>query len=123
MLLVVRMCVSVSFVLPSIKFIFKSINSARKRVHILTAKFVGLLNVLLFYLFNIYTIYIPFCLHGQENQNAFVCNQNIKSLSFHSYNFQSIVKSILLLFVEEEHWSFRVFLCVYNNLRDSHNSN
>lgn len=94
-----------------------------KRGHILTANLWACWMICYFHLFNIYTIYILFYLRGQENQKAFVCNQNVKSLPFHSYNFQSIVKSILLLFVEEEHWSYRVFLCVYNNLSDSHNSN
>lgn len=94
-----------------------------KRGHILTANLWACWMICSFHLFNIYTIYILFYLWGQENQKAFVCNQNVKSLPFHSYNFQSIVKSILLLFVEEEHWSYRVFLCVYNILSDSHNSN
>lgn len=60
-----------------------------------------------------------FCLYSEhfKQEKCFAC-------FFHSFNFQSIVKSILLLFVEEEHWSFRVFLfCVYNNFSDFHNSN
>lgn len=124
MLLVVRMCLSVSFVLPSIKFIFKSINSARKKRSHPYRQICGLVECFIFFICLIFTLFIfPSASVDKRTKMHFFCNQNIKSLSFHSYNFQSIVKSILLLFVEEEHWSFRVFLCVYNNLSDSHNSN
>uniref|UniRef100_A0A8D8LE38 (northern house mosquito) hypothetical protein n=1 Tax=Culex pipiens TaxID=7175 RepID=A0A8D8LE38_CULPI len=107
-----NMCVSVSLTLPS--NLFNPLVLRRE-----TAKF-GRLVECFFFICLIFTLYIfslplasrePnalffFCLYSEhfKQEKCFAC-------FFHSFNFQSIVKSILLLFVEEEHWSFRVFFC------------
>lgn len=110
-----NMCVSVSLTLPS--NLFNPLVLRRE-----TAKF-GRLVECIFFICLIFTLCIfslPLASREPKCFVVFVCIQsisnrkNVSLVFFHSFNFQSIVKSILLLFVEEEHWSFRVFfvLCV-----------